>query len=66
MQIALNGDPKEVAEAMVMTALIASLDLAGKRIAVEVNGELVPRSRFDRHVLKPGDRVEIIQAVGGG
>jgi sulfur carrier protein len=66
MQIALNGDTAEVEESVVMTALIASLDLSGKRIAVEVNGELVPRSRFDLHVLKPGDRVEIIQAVGGG
>lgn len=66
MQIALNGDTAEVAESVVMAALIASLDLGGKRIAVEVNGELVPRSRFDHHVLQPGDRVEIIQAVGGG
>ena len=66
MQIALNGEPREVEESMAMTALIASLDLGGKRIAVEVNGELVPRSSFDRHVLTPGDRVEIIQAVGGG
>lgn len=66
MQIALNGDTTEVEDAVVMTALIASLDLTGKRIAVEVNGELVPRSRFDLYALKPGDRVEIIQAVGGG
>lgn len=66
MQIALNGETTEVEESVVMTALIASLDLSGKRIAVEVNGELVPRSRFDLHALNPGDRVEIIQAVGGG
>lgn len=66
MQIALNGVTTEVEESVVMTALVASLDLTGKRIAVEVNGALVPRSRFDLFMLKPGDRVEIIQAVGGG
>jgi len=66
MQIEINGESTEVAPAIAMAALIATLDLTGKRIAVEVNGELVPRSRFDRHQLAPGDRVEIIQAVGGG
>ena len=66
MQIEINGESAEVEEAISMTALIATLALTGNRIAVEVNGELVPRSRFDRHLLGPGDRVEIIQAVGGG
>lgn len=66
MQIEINGASTEVAPAIAMATLIATLDLTGKRIAVEVNGELVPRSRFDRHLLAPGDRVEIIQAVGGG
>jgi sulfur carrier protein len=66
MQIEINGEATEVEEAIPMTALIATLALTGKRIAVEVNGELVPRSRFDQQRLTPGDRVEIIQAVGGG
>ena len=42
------------------------LALGGRRIAVEVNGEIVPRSRYVEHELKPGDRVEIVHAVGGG
>ncbi len=49
-----------------MAALIETLALTGRRLAVEVNAELVPRSRFDQHLLQPGDRVEIIHAVGGG
>ncbi|WP_295388736.1 sulfur carrier protein ThiS [uncultured Thiodictyon sp.] len=66
MQIEINGAPAEVADGALMSTLIATLALAGKRIAVELNGELVPRSRFDCQRLAPGDRVEIIQAVGGG
>ena len=66
MQIEINGAPAEVADGALMATLIATLALTGKRIAVELNGELVPRSRFDCQVLKHGDRVEIIQAVGGG
>jgi sulfur carrier protein len=66
MQIIVNGEPTEVADALPVSDLVARLGLIGKRIAVEVNAELVPRSRFDQHPLAPGDRVEIIQAVGGG
>ena len=66
MQIELNGEPTEVEDTLPMARLIATLALVGQRIAVEVNGELVPRSRFDHQLLRPGDRVEIIQAVGGG
>lgn len=66
MQITVNGEATEVPDALPVSDLLARLDLIGKRIAVEVNAELVPRSRFDQHPLAPGDRVEIIQAVGGG
>jgi len=66
MLIYVNGEPREVADAIPMVTLIESLALTGRRIAVEVNAELVPRSRFDQHVLRPGDRVEVIHAVGGG
>ncbi len=66
MNIVINGAPTEVEEAIGMSALVQHLGLAGRRIAVEVNEELIPRSRFDTHVLRPGDRVEIIHAVGGG
>jgi sulfur carrier protein len=66
MQIIVNGNPTELAEGASMTSLIETLGLAGQRLAVEVNEELVPRSRFDEHRLESGDRVEIIHAVGGG
>jgi len=66
MQIIVNGNPTEIPEGMVMAGLIEHMGLAGRRLAVEVNRELVPRSRFDEHELAAGDRVEIIHAVGGG
>lgn len=66
MNIYVNGAATEVDESIGMSALISRLGLVGQRIAVEVNEELVPRSRFETRVLAPGDRVEIIHAVGGG
>ena len=66
MNIVLNGTPTEVADACCMSDLLERLALSGQRFAVEVNAELVPRSRFGDHRLNPGDRVEVIQAVGGG
>jgi sulfur carrier protein len=66
MQIHVNGSPTQVTEPCTLAELIANLDLAGRRLAVEVNEELVPRSRFAEQALVPGDRVEIIHAVGGG
>lgn len=66
MQIFLNGAATEVSDGLSMADLLAELQLANRRLAVEVNAELVPRSRFQEHRLRPEDRVEIIQAVGGG
>jgi sulfur carrier protein len=66
MQIYLNGVEKQIPDTSSMAGLIELLDLSGQRIAVEVNEELVPRSTFNQHLLKENDRVEIIQAVGGG
>ncbi|MGD2019440.1 MAG: sulfur carrier protein ThiS [Thiohalocapsa sp.] len=66
MRITVNGEAQDIPEHFHMSALIERLGLAGRRIAVEVNQELVPRSRFDAHRLCDGDRVEIIHAVGGG
>jgi sulfur carrier protein len=66
MQIQVNGSPAELAEPCTLSALIEALELTGRRLAVEVNEELVPRSLFAERRLVPGDRVEIIHAVGGG
>ena len=48
------------------TGLVESLGFAGKRIAVERNGEIVPRSAYAQTMIVPGDRLEIVVAVGGG
>ncbi|HQQ63810.1 MAG TPA: sulfur carrier protein ThiS [Pseudomonadales bacterium] len=66
MQIILNGKPVEVADHTTVTALIDQLGLAGKRIAVEVNEDIVPRSAHANHILQADDRVEIVHAIGGG
>ena len=66
MQIVLNGAPRDCAPATTLSALLADTGYAERRVAVEVNREIVPRSLHDRYALSDGDRVEIIHAVGGG
>ena len=66
MNITVNGVVREVPDSLSASELLVSLDLAGKRLALEVNREIVPRSRFDEHRLSPGDSVEIVHAIGGG
>jgi len=65
--IVVNGAPHVCRDASPTVAdLIGELSLTGKRVAVEQNGEIVPRSRYAEARLAPGDRLEIIAAVGGG
>ena len=67
LSIVVNGAPHVCRDARSSVGdLIRELDLTGKRIAVERNGEIVPRSRYDASPLAQGDRLEIIAAVGGG
>jgi sulfur carrier protein len=66
MQIIVNGEPRVVEPPTTVADLLAQMALAGKRIAVERNGEIVPRSRHDSTGLDDGDRLEIVVAVGGG
>jgi len=66
MNIQLNGQPQEVADNITITALLESMELYGRRIAVEVNEELVTRGQFASHQLQEGDVIEIVQAIGGG
>ncbi|MGB5474127.1 MAG: sulfur carrier protein ThiS [Gammaproteobacteria bacterium] len=66
MDIILNGSAREVPDQTSAAELLLSLGLAGKRLALEVNREIVPRSRFEQHLIRPGDRVEIVHAIGGG
>lgn len=66
MEIILNGEPRDVADGLSAAGLVELLGLAGRRYAMEINGELVPRGAQAGRGLTPGDRVEIVQAVGGG
>jgi len=66
MNISLNGKTHSLADNSLLASLIDALELTGKRIAVEVNDELVPRSEHADCQLNEGDRVEIVQAIGGG
>jgi thiamine biosynthesis protein ThiS len=66
MKIYVNGTAREVPEGCTAEQLVALLDLTGKRLAMEVNRELVPRSSFAAHRLQPEDKVEIVHAIGGG
>lgn len=66
MQIYVNDVVHEVQEGLYISDLIGLLGLEGKRIAVEVNQQLVPRSQFQAQRLAKHDRIELIHAVGGG
>ena len=66
MNIILNGASRDVPDNLSARELLLSLDLADKRLALEVNREIVPRSSFDSHAINPGDKVEIVHAIGGG
>lgn len=66
IRITVNGAPREFAAAPTVEQFLAGMDLAGKRLAVERNGEIVPRSRFAEQRLAEGDAIEVVVAVGGG
>lgn len=66
MNIILNGEERRVDAGQTVLQLIEQLGYQGKRIAVERNGEIVPRSAHASTTLAEGDRLEIVIAVGGG
>ena len=66
IEINVNGAIQQFEPGTDIAALLERLQLAGKRVAVERNGEIVPRSRFPQTALANGDRLEIVVAVGGG
>lgn len=66
MDIQLNGEPRQLAEGDTVADLLRNEQLAERRVAVEVNGEIVPRGLHATHALGEGDRVEIVHALGGG
>jgi sulfur carrier protein len=66
IELVINGEPRTFPAPLTVAQLVDTLELAGKRIAVEKNGEIVPRSRHADTPLASGDRLEIVVAVGGG
>ena len=66
IEISLNGAPLVLDAAPTVAALLERQGLAGKRVAVEKNGEIVPKSRHAETAIATGDRLEIVVAVGGG
>ncbi|MGE8409270.1 MAG: sulfur carrier protein ThiS [Pseudomonas sp.] len=66
MRIQLNGEPFELPDGENVAALLNRLDLAGRRVAVELNLDIVPRSQHESTALSEGDQVEVVHAIGGG
>ena len=66
MHITLNGNPQQLEQVNTVAELIAFLGYQDKRIAVEANGDIVPKSQHGATTLAEGDQIEIVVAVGGG
>jgi sulfur carrier protein len=66
VRVTLNGAPREFPAPLTFAELLHEMELAGRRLAIERNGEIVPRSRFGDARLADGDRIELVVAVGGG
>ena len=66
MNIAINGEQHTLEDGLNLQHLISLLELEDKRLAIEVNQDIVPRSEHASYILKQDDRVEIVQAIGGG
>ena len=64
--LSVNGSPRNIDAGSNVNRLLEALELAGKRVAVERNGEIVPRSQYGDTPLTDGDQLEIVVAVGGG
>jgi len=66
MEIIINGEARQFPVPLTVAALVETLGYTGKRIAIERNGEIVPRGRHAEVLLAAADRIEIVVAVGGG
>jgi len=66
MHILLNGESRELPDAASVAQMLELLGYGARRVAIELNREVVPKSRHGEQMLVEGDRVEIIQAIGGG
>ncbi|PWK43059.1 sulfur carrier protein ThiS [Pseudomonas sp. OV226] len=66
MRIQLNGESLELPDGETVAALLTRLELTGRRVAVELNLDIVPRSQHAGTALNDGDSVEVVHAIGGG
>ena len=66
MELLINGESRQFPSSLTIAELVGALNHAGKRIAVERNGEIVARGDHAETMLEDGDRIEIVVAVGGG
>lgn len=66
MHVTINAEPQTIPDDSSVADLIDFLQLQNKRLAIEINKELVPRSHFATHQLADNDTIEIVQAIGGG
>ena len=66
LSVSINGETQQWPLGATIADVVASLQLTGKRIAVECNQEIVPRAEHGTTALRSGDQVEIVQAIGGG
>ena len=66
MQVTVNDEPRDLREGATVADLVATLGLGARRVAVEVNRAVVPRAEHTAWWLAAGDRIEVIQFVGGG
>ncbi|NLJ11619.1 sulfur carrier protein ThiS [Denitrificimonas caeni] len=66
MHIQLNGELYTLENVQSVAGLLEHLQLAGRRVAVELNFEIVPRSQYESTLLKENDSIEIVHAIGGG
>jgi sulfur carrier protein len=65
-RIQLNGTARELSEPISVAALLAENGYAGRAVAVEINREIVPRSMHAQHLVRDGDHIEVVHAIGGG
>ncbi len=65
-ELLVNGEPRCVPPDCTVKGLLETLGITGQRVAIAVNRDVVPRSTFETHRLARGDRIEILEAVGGG
>lgn len=66
MRIQVNGQPREIADSLDLSQLIASLNLRPEQIAIELNQTVIRRVQWQSTILREGDKVEIVHFVGGG